>query len=603
MTAGPPERIRCFAHFHWGTSMIFYHCTPVPACFPKPYIRRFNLNSMVFMTVQKMMQTGRRQLSVIGIAYLLSLILVSVKVNAASPDLPRSTVDTTMPTLTGATIFVNSGGDLQAAIDAADLGDEIVLEAGANFTGTFTLPDKGAGSDWIIIRSSAVDSMPPGKRATVADASSMPKIVGSGSPVMAFRAEPNAHHYRLIGLEIYPRSGQFTYALNSFEWSNHHIIFDRVYAHGNELGGRRFAALNGQNIAVIDSHISGWWENGADSQAVWWKEGQTHLLHNNFLEAAGEVIMTGGAPYVDSRLPSDITITKNTFTKRLSWWSEDASYDGQSRTIKNILELKAARRVLIEANTFTNFWIEDQRLPIVFKSSNQAPNCANPNAITEHITFRNNLLNGIGNGVQVSNDGVCPNGELDSQNILIENNLLLDINLSRSWHSSLANGTGRPFEILGSHPNVIIRHNTVLNPEGDVDGAILWIEGNNTGLIFENNIVGHARWGVRGSGLGVGNGTLNSAAPGAVYQGNVQYGDQPQNISNNYPPGQFYPTNIAAIDFVNYVESGGGDYRLSDASPFKGAGTDGKDPGVDMDVFEAVQGWSGSRPSSIDDLR
>ena len=170
--------------------------------------------------------------------------------------------------------------------------------------------------------------------------------------------------------------------------------------------------------------------------------------------------MTGGAPYTDSRLPSDITITKNTFTKRLSWWSEDSSYDGKSRTVKNLLELKVARRVLVEANTFTNFWIENQRTPIVFKSTNQAPGCVNPTAQVEHITFTNNLLNGLGNGVVVSNDGICSNGELDSQNILIENNLFLDINLSRQWHSNLSSGTSRVLFIFGTHPNVIIRRST-----------------------------------------------------------------------------------------------------------------------------------------------
>ena len=527
-------------------------------------------------------------------------VLLSTATNAAAPDLPRTTVDTRMPEIMGSTIIVNSGDDLQRAIDLARPGDEIILEAGASFTGTFNLPDKGPSADWIIIRSSAEDALPPpGTRVSPADASNMPKIIGAGSPVIAFRAKANAHHYRIIGLEIFPRSGKFAYNLNTFAWSNHHIIFDRVYSHGNELGGRRFAAFHGKNMAVIDSHISDWWEFGADSQAVWWTEGQTHLLRNNFLEGAGEVVMIGGSDYKDERLASDITIIGNTFTKRLSWWSEDPSYDGRKRTIKNLLEFKVARRALIEGNTFTNFWIQHQYLPILFKSTNQSPMCRNPTAQVEHVTFVNNLLNGVASGIGIGNEGICANGELDSQHFLIENNLMLDMNMTGLWHASDQPANIRAFQVLGTHPNVTIRHNTVFNPEGDVRGAALWIEGNLENFVFENNVVGHSRYGVMGSNLSPGLSTLDSVAPGSVYRGNIQYGEQPGNIPRKYPEGNYFPPNIAAIGFVNYVEAGGcGNYSLADTSPFKNAGADGRNPGVDWSAFEAAQIRSRLRPTA-----
>lgn len=42
--------------------------------------------------------------------------------------------------------MVSAGGDLQAALDQAQPGDIIELEAGATFTGSFTLRNKtGAG--------------------------------------------------------------------------------------------------------------------------------------------------------------------------------------------------------------------------------------------------------------------------------------------------------------------------------------------------------------------------------------------------------------------------------------------------------------------------
>ena len=60
-----------------------------------------------------------------------------------------------------ATITVNAGGNLQAALDAARPGDTIVLQAGAVFTGSYKLPAKG-GTAYITIRSSAPDGSLPG---------------------------------------------------------------------------------------------------------------------------------------------------------------------------------------------------------------------------------------------------------------------------------------------------------------------------------------------------------------------------------------------------------------------------------------------------------
>jgi hypothetical protein len=68
-----------------------------------------------------------------------------------------------------ATITVNAGGSLQAAIDAAQPVDTIVLQPGATFSGPFTLRAKN-GTAYITIRSSTGDSLlpPEGTRITPA---------------------------------------------------------------------------------------------------------------------------------------------------------------------------------------------------------------------------------------------------------------------------------------------------------------------------------------------------------------------------------------------------------------------------------------------------
>ena len=41
----------------------------------------------------------------------------------------------------------------------------------------------------------------------------MPKIVGTGSPVIALQTAPGAHHFRLIGIEFLPDAGLFSSGL------------------------------------------------------------------------------------------------------------------------------------------------------------------------------------------------------------------------------------------------------------------------------------------------------------------------------------------------------------------------------------------------------
>ncbi len=55
-----------------------------------------------------------------------------------------------------------------------------------------------------------------------------------------------------------------------------------------------------------------------------------------------------------------------------------------------------------------------------------------------------------------------------------------------------------------------------------------------------------------------------------------------------WPAANFYQGTLAS-QFVNFKNGNGGDYHIAGSSPFKNAGTDGKDLGADVDaVLTAV---------------
>src|SRR5262249_12847716 len=115
------------------------------------------------------------------------------------PERPRAKVDTSPPPPPTRTIAVAAGGDLQAALNAAQPGDLIALEAGATFTGNFRLPLK-SGNGWIVVRSAAPDArVPPGTRVTPASAPSLARVISPNSgPAIA--TDAGAHHWWLAAL-------------------------------------------------------------------------------------------------------------------------------------------------------------------------------------------------------------------------------------------------------------------------------------------------------------------------------------------------------------------------------------------------------------------
>src|SRR5262245_11454915 len=512
----------------------------------------------------------------------------AVGITGALPELPRVFINTTYAPPTGRTIAVAAGGDFQAAIDQAQPGDVVTLQAGATYTGNFTLPAK-TGSNWIIIRTSAPDNSlpPPGSRITPAYAGALPKIVTPNSQ-SAMKALNGSHHFRFIGLEFAMASGvpQATSLVElgedetSLAQMPRDLILDRLYIHGSPAASlRRGVTLNSASTAVIDSYIADCHDEGSDSQAIGgWNGAGPFKIVNNYLEGAGENFILGGAdPSIANLVPSDIEFRRNYCFKPLSWRIGDPSYAGRPWGVKNLFELKNAQRVLVDGNIFEHCWTMGQTgYAILFTVRNQDGTA--PWSVVQDVTFTNNIIRRVGGGFNMhGTDNNFPS--MVTRRMRIANNLLEEIDEQRWDGTGIAfqiNGDDGPVDKGGIH-DLTIEHNTVLHT-----GPIIATGGSpSQGLIFRNNLLPHNFFGVKGDDQGIGNTTINAYFPGSVFSKNVMAGG----ASENYPPDNFFPPSLDQVGFVN---RGGGNYRLTPASPYKNAGTDSKDIGCDFDALDAA---------------
>jgi len=522
---------------------------------------------------------GSRRVRLSWVSWVLlgALCAAPLDARATEPSSPQSFVDTTLHSPTGRTIAVPAGGDLQKALNAAQPGDVVTLQAGATYVGPFTLPAKN-GNDWITIRTSASDgSIPsPGTRTDPAYSGTMPKIV---VPYLTtdwptpIQTAPGAHHYRLIGLEVTTAPSMFTYTLVQLGWFEtdpsqlpHDIVVDRCYIHGDPVGGaRRGVALNGNSLALIDSYVSGVKQVGYDSQAVFGFNGKGPLkIVNNYLEGAGENILFGGAtPRIANSIPSDIEIRQNHLFKPYAWKTSDPDYN-----VKNLLELKMGQRILVDGNVFEHTWpAAQQGWAIVFTPRTEDSTA--PWVVVQDVTFSNNVVRGVAMGFDISGvDGTDPTPR--TKRIAIRNNLFDDVDGS-------GYGPGHLLVIPAGMTDLIFEHNTSLQ-----NGDIVLVDGPPTsGFVFRNNLVPHNDYGVS-SPRGTGNATLRQYFPGAVFAGNAVITSRWGYL---YPSSNYFPP---SLDAVGFIDRSGGNYRLSSWSPLKNAATDGQDVGVDVDELDAA---------------
>ncbi len=566
------------------------------------------------------------------VALTLAVSSISVSGFDGPAELPRIYIQTAMSNTPapGSTIAVNAGGSLQSALNSASCGDTIQLQAGATFTGVVTFPAKSCDDNhWIIVRSSAPDATLPaeGSRLTpcYAGVSSLParpafqcaasnnvlaKLVmaGNGSGPVVFAS--GANHYRLMGLEVTRAAGSgIVYALSSLAAGGtaNNLIFDRLWLHGTaqdetqkgiELGGSSYVSVI--DSSLTDLHCVSVTGACVDSVAIGGGEDNPvgpFKITDNFLEAAGENVIFGGA--ASTLTPADIEISHNHFFKPLTWMQGQPGYvggaSGQPFLVKNLFELKNAQRVLLEANILEDSWggFSQKGFAILLTPKNQAANHGPGNVcpicqVTD-VTIRYNTLSHLGGGLQIANV-LSDNGgtALDGERYSIHDITIDDIDPVKY------NGGGRVAEILTQSPspllqNVSLNHITAFGPSGlfSVGGETSPQMANFT---IANSIFSAGTYSVWTTGGGPTNcafsdiplTTFKACFNSQPFTSNVVIASPSAFPPSLWPSKNFFAATASAVQFVNYNNGNGGNYQLMSSSPYRNKGTDGKDLGADI---------------------
>ncbi len=464
----------------------------------------------------------------------------------------------------GSTITVKAGGNLQTAIDRAKPGDTIILQAGANFVGSFTLLNK-SGSEFITIESSELAKLPKDSiRISPNDAVLMPKILSSGDGKPAIQTAPNAHNYRFIGIEFAPNGGDYVYNLIALGTDNQTLAempkafeFDRCYLHPNTKGKtRRGIMLNSADTIIKNSYIAGFAYREEETQAIaGWNGSGGYKIINNYIEAGAENILIGGSdPSIKNLVPTDIEVRNNLLTKPLEWRDKVGT--------KCSFELKNARNVRVIGNIIENSFNENAvRLTI----RNQ--NGTAPWSVIEDVLFQNNIVRNSGGGINfLGKDDVYPSAIM--KRVQIINNLFENID------SQKFGGDGR-FITITNGEDITVANNTVFH-----DGNVITVYGEpSKRFTFRNNIVSYNKYGFNGGDGEAVKEIFPKYFPGGIFTDNVFVNGKRIPKSDIYVlPRNAFVEDFNAVGFTNWQS---GNYRLALNSKFKD-----KKIGCDIDLLE-----------------
>ncbi|MCX6596164.1 MAG: hypothetical protein NTV70_07335 [Acidobacteria bacterium] len=519
----------------------------------------------------------------------------------------------------------------------------------------------------------------------------------------AIQFQENARGYRFVGLEVthapvpdpHPEGwDQPSYSQGSYgglvftKSSNDSILFDRCDIHGLDYPARlgRGVSLYGSNVGIIHSrvyNVNRWMDQapaGAfrEAVAIAIVGPGPGLIENNFLEAIGMTIY-----FLDQSRnalpPADYVIRRNYLAHSERYLSgSPLNIPRKNYMNRQILELKAGQRVLVEGNVFDGNWIDVTQGAMVLLTprastvatakvieriedgtvtlaSRPATNLTDPYSAEQLVlisragpyngvwtvgevkdattfTLRGAPAGSVTGGTVEQASSFMQISDIDvrhnifrrgphlmliaghdlppatfmtrtTQRVRAFNNLVYDIN-ARRWpqgyisplSTSESGRSGIAFSVQNAAEDVIINNNTIYDIKGNgphllfTDFATV---GRSAGLEMKDNVITGERL------------TLHSISNQLVgveaLNREFVAGSTPSwTVSNNVlccsvigasrmPPNTVLLSSITEIGWMDERNWG---FELQSSSRFRGTGTQGTDPGVNMAALEAALGQS-----------
>jgi hypothetical protein len=277
---------------------------------------------------------------------------------------------------------------------------------------------------------------------------------------------------------------------------------------------------------------------------------------------------------VGEGLLTNVTIRRNTFYVDKTFQQDSMLHSGGN--VKGYWEIKNCSNMVIEGNRFTG-WAS----VLAWTGSNQ--NGLAPWITVSHITIRNNWYSP---DETAGNAGVAL---IITENQYRTGTPPTDIQIYNNFFKNLTS----LLQAGGGIGPWIIKHNTVLNDRSDSGSylSIITSAGVLDNFTYKDNIQSFNKYGMQ---CFVGDSQFDTCYPRAsrVILNNAIIDQASAQIS----PGVWGKGSILSpikTDFsqIGFTDAANNNYRLIATSPYKGKGSNGKDPGVDMDeLLEALTG-------------
>ncbi len=312
------------------------------------------------------------------------------------------------PVVTGTSWPVHAGGNLQTVLNGVHCGDEVVIDAGALFSGNFLAPLIDCSKTPVLVRSASMASLRAGVQVLQSQAGLMP-MLSSPNDLSVLLFADGASGWYFAGINFTVATGvqglwnliTLSDGAAAVSQLPSNVTFDRVLVHGNDQMCVRGFLADAVNFALINSQVYDFVDTVQDTQAVLaYNSPGPFLIANNYLEATGENIMFGGGgtPTIAGNIPSDITVRLNNLNKLAAWYHQPAPCGGTGQAacydVKNNFECKDCQRVLVDSNIMSHAVVQGQG------------ECAILNIFSGFyafdVTFSNNLCQFAGGGFSIN---------------------------------------------------------------------------------------------------------------------------------------------------------------------------------------------------------